>query len=133
MGRPHSLGRCHLRGVWATCLPHKGGGVPLSALLKDITIKLPDCFPHLVNAEREAGKQWIPFFKVFWYGPTRGLNPRSTDYEADALTTMHLPWLNSIIINSSIIFEETSVIYLAKLQTVTLFDRSKQCHCLQFR
>ena len=23
-GRPHSLGGCHFRGVWATCLPHKG-------------------------------------------------------------------------------------------------------------
>ena len=30
-GRPHSFGSCHFRGVWATCLPHKGGGVPLSA------------------------------------------------------------------------------------------------------
>ena len=24
-GRPHSLGSCHFRGVWATCLRHKGG------------------------------------------------------------------------------------------------------------
>ena len=33
--RPHSLGSCYFRGVWATCLPHKGGGVPLSVLPKD--------------------------------------------------------------------------------------------------
>ena len=31
-GSPHSLGSCLFRGLWATCLPHKGGGVPLSAL-----------------------------------------------------------------------------------------------------
>ena len=24
-GRPHSLGSCLFRGLWATCLPHKGG------------------------------------------------------------------------------------------------------------
>ena len=24
-GRLHSLGSCHFRRVWATCLPHKGG------------------------------------------------------------------------------------------------------------
>ena len=24
-GRPHSLGSCHFRSVWTTCLPHKGG------------------------------------------------------------------------------------------------------------
>ena len=29
----------------------------------------------------------MPFFKVFWYDSTRGINPRSTDCEADALTT----------------------------------------------
>ena len=24
-GSPHSLGNCLFRGLWATCLPHKGG------------------------------------------------------------------------------------------------------------
>ena len=24
-GSPHSLGSCLFRGLWATCLPHKGG------------------------------------------------------------------------------------------------------------
>ena len=38
-GRPHLLGCCHFRIVWATCLPHKGGGVPLSALSKDTLSK----------------------------------------------------------------------------------------------
>ena len=27
------------------------------------------------------------FFKVFWYDSTREMNPRSTDCDADALTT----------------------------------------------
>ena len=40
-----------------------------------------------INAERQAGKLRMPFFKVFWYDSTRGMNPRSTDCEADALTT----------------------------------------------
>ena len=43
-GSPHSLGRCHFRGVWATCLPHKGGGVPLSALPKHTTSELAGLF-----------------------------------------------------------------------------------------
>ena len=51
---------------------------------------LPACSPQsTINAERQAGKLWIPFFKVFWYDSTRGMNPRSTDCEADALTTNH--------------------------------------------
>ena len=49
---------------------------------------LPACSPQPpLNAERQAGKLQIPFFKVFWYDSTRGMNPRSTDCEADALTT----------------------------------------------
>ena len=41
---PYSLESCYFRGVWATCLPHKGGGVPLSALLKDTTSELAGLF-----------------------------------------------------------------------------------------
>ena len=49
---------------------------------------LPACSPQPpINAERQAGKLQIPFFKVFWYDSTRRMNPRSTDCEADALTT----------------------------------------------
>ena len=49
---------------------------------------LPVCSPQPpINAERQARKLWIPFYKAFWYDSTRGLNPRSTDCEADALTT----------------------------------------------
>ena len=38
--RPPSLGSCHFRGFWATCLPHKSGGVPLTALPKVTTSEL---------------------------------------------------------------------------------------------
>ena len=40
----HSLGSCLFRGLWATCLPHKGGGIPLSALPKDTTSELAGLF-----------------------------------------------------------------------------------------
>ena len=42
----------------ATCLPHKDGGVPLSALPKDTTSKLADLFFTLFPfyAERQEGK-----------------------------------------------------------------------------
>ena len=43
-GSPHSLGSCLFRGLWTTCLPHKGGGVPLSALPKDTTSELAGLF-----------------------------------------------------------------------------------------
>ena len=60
---------------WATCLPHKGGGVPLSTLPKG-TSELPACLPQPpINAEHQARKLWIPFFKVFWYDLTRRMNP----------------------------------------------------------
>ena len=43
-GSTHLLGSCHFRDVWATCLPHKGGGVPLSAMPKDTPSELADLF-----------------------------------------------------------------------------------------
>ena len=46
-----------------TCLPHKGGGISLSALLKDTASKLAGLFSTLsLCAERQAGKLQIPFF-----------------------------------------------------------------------
>ena len=57
-GRPHSLGSCYFRGVWATCLPHKGGDVPSSALPKDTTSELAGLFsttsPKCRATSREA-------------------------------------------------------------------------------
>ena len=44
IGRPHSLVSCHFKGVWATCLAHKGGAVQLSALPKDTTSELAGLF-----------------------------------------------------------------------------------------
>ena len=46
--------------------------------------------PTPLNAEHQAGKLWMPIFTVFWYVSTRGLNPRSTTFKADAPTTTPL-------------------------------------------
>ena len=48
-GHPHSLENYHFRGVWATCLPHEGRGIPLSALPKDTTSKLASLFSTVHN------------------------------------------------------------------------------------
>ena len=79
-GRWHSLGSRYFRGVWATCLRLKGGGVPLSALPEDTTSELASLFfltsPKCRAPCREAMNI---IFKVFWYDSTRGMNPRSTE------------------------------------------------------
>ena len=39
-------------------------------------MNFPACSPQPpINAECQAGKIQIPFFKVFWYDSTRGINP----------------------------------------------------------
>ena len=87
-GSPHSLGSCLFRGLWATCLPHKGGASRKVPCPRTQQASLPACSPQPpLNAERQAGKLSMPFFKVFWYDSTRGMNPWSTDCEVDALTT----------------------------------------------
>ena len=84
-----------------TCLSHKDGGILLSALLKDTTSKLAGLlFTLSLCALRQAGKLWIPFFKVFCYDSTWGMNPRSTDCEADALTTTPLRRLKMMVNDS---------------------------------
>ena len=56
----------------------------------------------------------MQFFKVFWYDSTRGMNRRSTDYKADALTTTPLRRLQ-----------------LQKCFNVAAFnDYKKYCNCL---
>ena len=66
---------------------------------------LPACSPQPPqNAECQAGKLQMSFSKVFWYDSTRGMNPRSTDYDADALTTT--PSCRST--NDSIYFRQLS-------------------------
>ena len=75
-GSPHSLGSCHFRDVWATCLPHKGGGVPLSALPKDTTSELADLLPTISPKCQAPSREAVDtFFKVFWYDSTRAMNP----------------------------------------------------------
>ena len=71
-----------------TCLPHKGGASSEVPCPRTQQANLPACSPQpSLNAERQAGKLRMPFFKVFRYDSTRGMNPKSTDCEADALTT----------------------------------------------
>ena len=57
-GPPYSVRNHRLQGVWATSLPHKGGGVMLSALPKNKKQdNLPACSPqHPLNTKRQAGK-----------------------------------------------------------------------------
>ena len=69
-------------------------GVPLGDLPKDTTSELAGLFfscssQHSLDAEPQAGKQAIPFYKDFLYDSTKGMNPRSTDCKADAPTIMH--------------------------------------------
>ena len=53
-GRPHSLGSCPFRGVWATCLPHKGrphkGGPPV--FTKQFALR------HKINNAIQAAKKF---------------------------------------------------------------------------
>ena len=84
--RRHSLGSCNFRGVWATCLPHKGGN--LQTLPKDTTSELAGLFSTTSPKCRAPSRElWTPFFKVFRYDSKRGLNPRYTESKAVALTS----------------------------------------------
>ena len=58
-GSPHSLGSCLFRGLWATCLPRKGGGIPLSALPKDTTRKLAGLFSTTSHKCRAPSREAI--------------------------------------------------------------------------
>ena len=102
-GCPHSLRSSHFRGVLATCLPYKDGGVLFSTLLKDTTSELAVLF-STTSPKCRAGKLWILFFKVSWYD-SRGIDLRFTDCEANALTIT--PPLRSK-------FEETSGAILSR-------------------
>ena len=50
----------------STCLHHKDGGIPLSALPKDTTSKVPGfLFTLSLSCWGSNGKLCMPFFKVF--------------------------------------------------------------------
>ena len=86
----HSLGSCYFQGVWANCFPHKGGGVPLSALPKDTTSEFAGLFSTTYHKCRAPSREAIDtIFKVLWCDLARGMNPTSTDCKADALTTTY--------------------------------------------
>ena len=88
-GSPDSLGSCLFRGFYGPPVFHiKAGASRLVPCPRTQQANLPACSPQPSrNAERQAGKLRMPFFKVFWYDSTRGMNPWSTDCEAGALTT----------------------------------------------
>ena len=58
-GSPHSLGSCLFRGLWATCFPHEGGGIPLSALPKDTTSELSGLFSTTSHKCRAPSREAI--------------------------------------------------------------------------
>ena len=58
-GSPHSLGSCLFRGLWATCLPHKGGGIPLSALPKNTTSELAGLFSTTSHKCRAPSREAV--------------------------------------------------------------------------
>ena len=58
-GSPHSLGSCLFRGLWATCLPYKGEGIPLSALPKDTTSELAGLFSTTSHKCRAPSREAI--------------------------------------------------------------------------
>ena len=45
--------------IWATCLPHKGGGVPLSALPKNTTSKLAGLFSTTSHKCRAPSREAV--------------------------------------------------------------------------
>ena len=54
---------------------------------------LPACYSHYpyVLSTKQVSCEYH-FFKVFWYDLTWEMNPRSTDCEADAVTTIPSRW-----------------------------------------
>ena len=98
---------------------------------------LPACSPQPSrNAKRQAGKLRMPFFKVFWYDATRGMNPRSTDCEADALTTTPLRrsrtfqvFLENFWVHSCFLPGRPSLLVLPFLKTLRCSSSSSDCLC----
>ena len=88
-------------------------GVPLNALLNDTTSELAGLFSttsHKCRAPIREVTDTIPFFKVFQYESTREMNPKSTDCEAEALTTTPSCWsYYSVLCQSTI--PKYSVLY----------------------
>ena len=70
-GRPRSLASCYFRGVWATCLPHKGGGDPLSTLPKDTTSELAGLFSTTSHKCRAPSREAVNNIFLKSFGMTR--------------------------------------------------------------
>ena len=94
-GHSHLLRSCHFRGVWATCLPHKDGDIPLSALAKDTTSELAGLFSTTspkcrATSRKDVDSIFYSLLKNKGIKSRRRLNTRSIGCEADALTTTPL-------------------------------------------
>ena len=128
-GHLHTLESYHFQNIWATCLPHKGGASRQVPCPRIQQANLPACSPQPPrNAEHQAGKLWIPFFKVFSYDSTRGLNPRSTNCKVDALTTMPWCWF---IIDTSLqpSRENSSKVHFSRTQYTDNHEVQTCVHC----
>ena len=94
---------------------------------------LPACSPQPpLNAERQAGKLRMPFIKVFWYDSTRGMKPRSTDCEADALTTTPSRRYGSV--STRLVFTSKRMLPVAGKDVLPVIQKSfviyeYKCHC----
>ena len=94
-GHSHLLRSCHFRGVWATCLPHKDGDIPLSALAKDTTSELAGLFSTTspkcrATSRKDVDSIFYSLLKNKGIKSRRRLNTRSIGCEANALTTTPL-------------------------------------------
>ena len=57
----------------------------------------------------------MPFFKVFWYDSIQAMNPRSTNCEADALTTTPSRRLIDYVVGDVAIVSSTSRLHAAEM------------------
>ena len=80
----HSLGSCHFQGVWATCLPHKSGGVPLSALPKDPS-ELSGLFSTTSHKCRAPSRKAMNIIFICGYQVYRLRSARSNHYAIASL------------------------------------------------
>ena len=108
----HEKANCIVIFEWdvRTCLRvaiFKASGAPvfhintgaLSALPKDTTSELSGLVSTTsLNAERQAVKLWITFFKVFWYDSTWGINPRYVyRLQSRHSKQIYTNWLESLL------------------------------------
>ena len=107
----------------ATCLPHKDGGVPLSALPKTQQASFPACSPHYPYVLSISKGSCEHHFLKSWYDSTWGMNLRYTDCEADAVGRSSVITCQMLLcLNPSL--SEISQIVMYQLSSCTIFFAS---------